>query len=170
MWFSAICGCPAWADSTFSRRSRARHPYAEVIIITAYGSVDSAIEAIQAGAFHYVTKPIKLAEIRALTSRALDKVNLIKETESLKKALFSQNRQSEHIIGHSPGMREVFRLIDKVSALNCNVLMSRGKAAPARKWWPGPFTSAAPGGTNRLFSFNCGGIYRGTHYQRTLRA
>ncbi|MGB8427870.1 MAG: response regulator, partial [Desulfobacterales bacterium] len=45
---------------------RRRSPWAEVILITAYSSVDSAIDAIRAGAFHYVTKPVKMADLRLL--------------------------------------------------------------------------------------------------------
>ncbi len=84
--------------------------------------MDSAIEAIRAGAFHYVTKPIKMAELRLLVRRALDKVMLVRETEALKEALFHQSRPAE-IIGNSKAMLEVFRLIDKVAPLDCNVLI-----------------------------------------------
>ncbi|MEJ2472603.1 MAG: sigma-54 dependent transcriptional regulator [Desulfobacterales bacterium] len=97
-------------------------PWTEVILITAYSSVDSAIEAIRAGAFHYVIKPIKMAELRLLVRRALDKVMLVKETEALKEALFYQRRPAA-IIGSSKAMLEVFRLIDKVAPLDCNVLV-----------------------------------------------
>jgi DNA-binding NtrC family response regulator len=84
--------------------------------------VDSAIEAIRAGAFHYVTKPIKIAELKLLVSRALDKVLLVRETHALKEALFSQN-QPPQIVGNSRRMTEVFRLIEKVAPLDCNVLI-----------------------------------------------
>ena len=55
---------------------RRHNPKSEVILITAHSSIDSAIEAIRAGAFHYVTKPVKMAELRLLVKRALDKVSL----------------------------------------------------------------------------------------------
>ena len=101
---------------------RTRYPNSEVILITAYGSVDAAIEAVRAGAFHYVTKPIKMAELRLLVKRALDKVRLVREKEALREALFSQNRPAD-FIGNSRAMLEVFRLIEKVSPLDCNVLI-----------------------------------------------
>ena len=58
------------------QEARKRLPHCEVILITAHSSVDSAIEAIRAGAFHYVTKPVKLSELRLLVKRALEKVTL----------------------------------------------------------------------------------------------
>jgi two-component system response regulator AtoC len=90
------------------RETRRRQPLSEVIIITAHGGVDSAIEAIRAGAFHYVAKPIKMAEIRLLIKRALEKILLVREKEALKEALLSQVRPRE-IIGNSRVMRDVFR-------------------------------------------------------------
>ena len=95
---------------------RKRYPRCEVILITGYSSVDSAIDAIRAGAFHYVSKPVKMPELRSLVKRALDKVLLVREKEALKEALFSQRRPSE-IIGNSKRMLEVYRLLDKVAPL-----------------------------------------------------
>ena len=101
---------------------RTHHPLTEVILITGFGTVDSAIEAIRAGAFHYVAKPVKMAEIRLLVKRALEKVALVREKEALKEALFSRDRPAD-IVGHSRVMTEVFRLIEKVAPLDCNVLI-----------------------------------------------
>jgi len=52
-----------------------------VIIITAYSTVETAIEAIRAGAFHYVTKPVKIAELRSLVSRSFEKVRQVHTLE-----------------------------------------------------------------------------------------
>ncbi|MFZ0612215.1 MAG: sigma-54 dependent transcriptional regulator [Desulfobacterales bacterium] len=135
---------------------RKRCPWAEVILITAYSSVDSAIEAIRAGAFHYVIKPIKMAELKLLVCRALEKVMLVKEKEALKEALFFQNRPAA-IIGHSKAMLEVFRLIDKVAPLDCTVLVcgesGTGKEMVARALHQRGARKIQP-----FVSFNCGGF------------
>ncbi len=135
---------------------RKRCPWTEVILITAYSSVDSAIEAIRAGAFHYVLKPIKMAELRLLVRRALDKVMLVKETDALKEALFYQRRPAA-IIGNSKAMLEVFRLIDKVAPLDCNVLVcgesGTGKEMVARALHQRGSRTDKP-----FVSFNCGGF------------
>lgn len=135
---------------------RKRRPQSEVILITAYGSVDSAIEAIRAGAFHYVTKPIKMAELKLLVSRALDKVMLVREKEALKEALFSQSRPAE-IVGNSKAMIDLFRLVEKVAPLDSNVLIhgesGTGKEMVARALHQRSLRKDQP-----FVSFNCGGF------------
>ena len=99
-----------------------RYPMTEVIVFTGHGSVNLAVQAIQAGAFHFMTKPVKMDELRSLATRALEKVKLIREKEILKKSLFSHSRQ-QYIIGHSPAMQDVLSLVKKVCSLNCNILI-----------------------------------------------
>ncbi len=138
------------------RSIRERHRPCEVIVITAHGGVDSAIEAIQAGAFHYVTKPVKMAEIRLLVRRALDKVVLIREKEALKEALLSRTHPDE-MIGTSRGMREVFGLIEKVAPLGCSVLIS-GESGTGKEMVARALHRKSPRSAQPFVSFNCGGF------------
>jgi DNA-binding NtrC family response regulator len=133
-----------------------RFPQTEVIIITGYSSIDTAIEAIQAGAFHYVTKPVKMNEIRALAARAIEKVCLVKEKEALKKALDLQSRHPR-IIGQSPLMQEVFHLIDKVASLLCNVLI-HGESGTGKEMVAQAIHFQGPRRDRPFMSFNCGGF------------
>jgi two-component system, NtrC family, response regulator AtoC len=135
---------------------RRRDPDCEVIIITAYSSVDTAIDATRAGAFHYVTKPIKMAELKVLVKRALDKVLLVREKNALKEALFSQNRP-EDIIGNSKAMLEVFRLIGKVAPLDCNVLI-QGESGTGKEMVARALHQRNPRSHQPFISFNCGGF------------
>ncbi|MFZ0133938.1 MAG: sigma-54 dependent transcriptional regulator [Desulfobacterales bacterium] len=135
---------------------RKRCPWAEVILITAYSSVDSAIEAIRAGAFHYVIKPIKMADLKLLVRRALDKVMLVKEKEALKEALFFQNRPAA-IIGNSKTMLEVFRLIDKVAPLDCTVLVC-GESGTGKEMVARALHQRGSRKNRPFVSFNCGGF------------
>jgi two-component system response regulator AtoC len=135
---------------------RKRYPQSEVIIITAYGSVDSAIEAIRTGVFHYVTKPIKMNELRLLVRRALDKVIVVREKEALKEALFSQSRPAE-IIGNSKSMLEVFRLIEKVAPLDCNVLI-QGESGTGKEMVARALHRRSSRKDHPFVSFNCGGF------------
>jgi two-component system response regulator AtoC len=138
------------------RKIKKDHPSTEVIIITAYSAVETAIEAIREGAFHYVTKPIKMAELRSLVSRSLEKVHLVKEKEALKMALFSKTRDRD-LIGHSQPILGVRRLIRKVANLNCNVLIQgesgTGKEIVARSLHLQSMRRDKP-----FVSFNCGGF------------
>jgi two-component system response regulator AtoC len=135
---------------------RKHNSQCETILITAHGTVDSAIEAIRSGAFHYVAKPIKMADLRLLVKRALDKVTLVREKEALKEELLSQTRPAE-IIGNSKAMHEVFQLIAKVAPLDCNVLIQgesgTGKEMVARALHRRSLRSRRP-----FVSFNCGGF------------
>ena len=147
---------PGLSGMEVMKAARAADPSTEVIILTAYASVESAIEAIRAGAFHYLTKPVKIAELKLLVRRALEKVALVREKEALKEALFSATRPSG-IIGHSRPMQEVCRLIEKVAPLDCNVLIQgesgTGKEVVARALHEGGPRSSRP-----FVSFNCGGF------------
>ncbi|MCF8106024.1 MAG: sigma-54 dependent transcriptional regulator [Desulfohalobiaceae bacterium] len=135
---------------------RRRSPDCEVIIITAYSSVDTAIEAIRFGAFHYVTKPIKLADLKSLVKRALDKVLLIREKEALQEALLSQNRPMD-FIGNSKPMLEIFRLIGKVAPLDCNVLI-QGESGTGKEMVARALHQRNPRSHHPFVSFNCGGF------------
>ena len=135
---------------------RKRYSRCEVILITGYSSVDSAIDAIRAGAFHYVSKPVKMPELRSLVKRALDKVLLVREKEALKEALFSQRRPSE-IIGNSKRMLEVYRLLDKVAPLDCNVLV-QGESGTGKEMIARALHQRSPRKHQPFVSFNCGGF------------
>jgi DNA-binding NtrC family response regulator len=118
--------------------------------------VDTAIDAIQAGAFHYVTKPIKMAELKLLVKRVQDKVMLVREKNALKEALFSQNRPA-NFIGNSKAMLEVFRLIGKVAPLDCNVLI-QGESGTGKEMVARALHQRNPRNHHPFVSFNCGGF------------
>jgi two-component system, NtrC family, response regulator AtoC len=135
---------------------RKHNPQSETILITGHGTVDSAIEAIRSGAFHYVTKPVKMAELRLLVKRALDKVTLVREKEALKEELFSQSRPAE-IIGNSKAMRDMFRLIAKVAPLDCNVLI-QGESGTGKEMVARALHRHSQRSRHPFVSFNCGGF------------
>ncbi len=104
------------------RQIKKRHKDTEVILITGYGSIESVIESIKIGAFHYVVKPIKLDEIRHLAARALEHRFLLEENRDLRSRL-DAGESYGGMIGVSPLMKEVFGIISKVAPLDCNVLI-----------------------------------------------
>jgi len=135
---------------------RSSHHNCEVIIITAYSTVDTAVQAIKAGAFHYVTKPIKMTELKLLVRRALDKVLLIREKDALKQELFSQQRPA-NMIGNSKAMLEVFQLIGKVAPLDCTVLI-QGESGTGKEMVARALHQRNPRSHSPFISFNCGGF------------
>ena len=135
---------------------KARWRHTEVIIITGYSTIDNAIEATKSGAFYFMTKPVKAAEIRSLAERALDKVCLVKEKEALKEAL-SARAFGADIIGYSKPMQEVFRLIEKVSPLTCNVLI-QGESGTGKEMIARAIHLRGARREKPFVSFNCGGF------------
>jgi two-component system response regulator HydG len=115
-----------------AKRTDAARP---VIVMTAYSALDSAIESIRRGAYHYLTKPFKSDELALFLGRALDEVRLRKETATLRRALHDRF-SIENLIGSSASMREVAEIVDRVAATAVPVLIlgetGTGKGVVAR--------------------------------------
>jgi len=88
------------------RSYKSSHPESEVILITAFGSLENAIEAVKAGAFDYISKPFKIDEVVLQVKRALENRNLVKENLNLKRQLGSHVQLSS-LVGRSGPMMEV---------------------------------------------------------------
>jgi DNA-binding NtrC family response regulator len=99
-----------------------KDPSAVVLIITAYGTIEDAVEALKLGAFDYITKPFALEEFNLITKRALEVKELRDENIRLKKNLY-ECFSFPNIIGDSEEMNKVYDLIDKVSKINSTVLI-----------------------------------------------
>src|ERR1700752_749557 len=82
-----------------------------VIIITAYGSIESAIAAMKGGAFDYITKPFKKEEVLVVLRNALEPRRLGDENRSLRQNIQERYHKFANIIGRSPRMRQVFALV-----------------------------------------------------------
>ncbi|HET9627182.1 MAG TPA: sigma-54 dependent transcriptional regulator [Kofleriaceae bacterium] len=115
--------------------ARAAVPDLPVIVMTAYGAVDSAIESIRKGAFHYLTKPFKLEELLVFVERALADRSLRRETAQLKQELRARFSMHE-LIGASAAMQRVFAVIARIARTDVSVLVTgetgTGKTAVAR--------------------------------------
>ena len=133
-----------------------RYAYVEVIIITGYGSIDSAINAIKIGAYHYVTKPFKLDEIRLLTRGAKEKIGLREENQRLREAVNGQDIL-KGFIGASRAMQEIFAMIKKVAIVNCNILL-QGESGTGKELVAKSIHQLSPRKNRPFISFNCGGF------------
>src|SRR6185369_15722130 len=114
--------------------SRAAAPARPVIVMTAYSAVESAIESIRLGAFHYLTKPFKLDELVLFLDRALHGARLRKEADGLKALL--RERVEPGIVCRSDLMRDALGVIRHVAATTVSVLLlgetGTGKSLLAR--------------------------------------
>src|SRR5450631_4714129 len=100
-----------------------RSPETLVIIITAFGSVDIAVEAMKAGAYDYITKPFNRDELRLTVAKALQFTGMAAENKRLKEEL-SDRADFRTIIGSSPEMEKVFRIVRKVADSEASVLIT----------------------------------------------
>ena len=92
------------------------------IMMTAYGSVDTAVEAMKRGAYHFVTKPLNIDQLEILIKRALNTRSLKEENSQLKKQVQKKFTIS-NILGKSPAMQPVFETIEQVASSKATVLI-----------------------------------------------
>lgn len=102
---------------------KAHHPRVSLIVITAHGSVDSAIEAIRGGAYDYIQKPFRMAELRRVIQRLGETILLRRENELLRQQL--QGSQSlPELVGQSPRFRKIIEFIKQIAPAQSTVLIT----------------------------------------------
>jgi two-component system response regulator PilR (NtrC family) len=94
----------------------------EVILMTAHGGMETAIEAMRRGAYDFVTKPFATTELRALVHKALEKRAIVSENERLKAQL--ERERGRDLLGHSEPMRRIFDLLQRISGARTTVLVT----------------------------------------------
>ena len=104
------------------RRAKELYPDIEVIVITGFASIGTAVEAMQKGAYHYVPKPYKIDEVRILVRQALEKRSLRQEVTELRRQVRSQ-KGIPILIGKSSKMEALTRTIEQIAPSDCNVLI-----------------------------------------------
>ena len=113
------------------REYQSLYPHGTGIVITGYGSIESAVEAMKVGAYDYVTKPFKIDEIKIVIKRAIKQQRLEIENLSLRMHL-KKKYKFENIIGDSDAIQEVFQLIEKVSDTDSTILI-RGESGTGKE-------------------------------------
>ena len=141
---------------TVLERVKKLSPDTEVIVITGYSSIDSAIEAIKKGAYHYSVKPLKLDQIRLLAKNAIEKIRLLSENRSLREAI-AQRDSITSIVGASTAMQAVFAITRKVAAVDCNVLI-QGRSGTGKELVARAIHTLSHRKNSLFVSFNCGGF------------
>ena len=137
-------------------RIRASHPELPLVVLTAYASVDSAVEAMKKGATDYLAKPFIPEELLVRVDRALAWTELTEENRYLRERVESGEQDGE-IVGSSRALAEVLRLVDKVAATDARVLVvgesGTGKELIARTIHRRSSRSGTP-----FFAINCGAL------------
>jgi DNA-binding NtrC family response regulator len=103
------------------REFRQRSPETAIVLLTAFGSMDGAIEAIKQGAYDYLAKPFKKEEIKLVVRRSLEHSRLVRENARIRGEL--RERHGSPLIGSSPAMLEVYKLVARVASGRSTVLL-----------------------------------------------
>jgi len=126
---------PQLSGMEILRRVKDTKPYIPVIMVTAYGTIKQAVEALKEGAMDYVVKPFDVEELKIIVSQGLERGRLKQENILLKKQL-REKYSFDNIIGKSKRMMEIFSLIEKIAATDSTVLVNgesgTGKELAAR--------------------------------------
>jgi len=104
------------------RKTKEELPDAEVILLTGHGSINSAVTAMQHGAYTYLTKPLDISELRAAVEKASDRLRLIRETAELNRRL-DEKFGFEGVVGNSPQMHRIITLLQQIAPTDSTVLI-----------------------------------------------
>jgi two-component system response regulator PilR (NtrC family) len=130
-------------------------PETIVIIITAFGSPESAVEAMKLGAFDYIQKPFKNNDIRLVVKNALDKQTLQKDVSLLKEQL--KPPSLENIVGESSAMLDLFSLVSKTAESSANVLIT-GESGTGKELVAKALHNLSPRKKHHFVAVNCSAI------------
>jgi len=131
-------------------------PETVVLMITAYASTDTAIQAMKQGAYDYITKPFKIEEIKMTIQKALETKSLQAENTLLRQVVEDRYRLG-NIIGNSPKIRKLFELLRKVSPTKTNILIS-GESGTGKELVAKAIHYNSPRKDRPFVVLNCGAI------------
>ncbi|MGC2064131.1 MAG: sigma-54 dependent transcriptional regulator [Thermodesulfovibrionales bacterium] len=134
-----------------------REPFdPSMIIMTAHGTISSAVEAIKKGAFDYLTKPLDKSSLLMTVRRAVERSDLLKENLQLHKELYDRFK-IEGLVGKSAGMKEAIEILKKVSTSSATVLI-RGESGTGKELVARAIHYNSPRRTRSFMALNCSAI------------
>jgi DNA-binding NtrC family response regulator len=137
-------------------RLKELNPEIQVIMMTAYGTVETAVEAMRHGAYHYVNKPINLDELKLNINKALEKYHLLQENKYLKEELESKF-QDKQIIGSSRGMKEVLSTVSRVAKTKSTILI-RGESGTGKEMVARAIHALSDRADKRFVAISCAAL------------
>jgi DNA-binding NtrC family response regulator len=138
------------------REIRSRFPTVQVILLTAFGTVENAVEAMQAGAFHYVTKPVHLPELLITVDRALEHCHLLAEVSQLRESL-NEKYVFKNIVGQSTPLLDVLDVASRAARSSSTVLIE-GETGTGKELLARAIHFNSPRGDAPFIAINCGAI------------
>jgi len=138
------------------REIKQGRPETSVIMMTAFTSTSSAIEAMKRGAYDYISKPFDVEEVKVLVEKALEQTQLVAENVYLRREL-ERKYTFDNIIGRSPAMQTVFDLVERVARTHSTVLI-QGESGTGKELIARALHFAGPRAKKRFLSINCGAL------------
>jgi DNA-binding NtrC family response regulator len=138
------------------RRIKEAWPRTEVVVMTAYGSVETAVEAMRLGAYDYLTKPLDRDRLPVVIEKALERHFLSAENERLRERLETRT-QFEQMIGESEAMQRIYRLVEMVAAGDVTVLLT-GESGTGKELVARAIHHKSPRAAGPFVSLNCGAL------------
>lgn len=129
-------------------------PAAEVLVVTGYASLDTAIEAMKKGAYHYLAKPLNMQELQAMVVKALERAAMQQELYQLRQQI-ADNTEFSKIIGQSSKTVALREQISQVAQLDCNVLIL-GETGTGKELVARTIHDLSRRAGKRIVSLNCG--------------
>jgi len=150
---------PEMSGLDLLRRIRVMNPDTVVLVITAYGSIETAVEAMKLGAHDYITKPFNREELLLTVAKGLEYTALVRENRSLKQ--FIESRFSlDNMIGTSAAMRRVYALVEKVARADLAVLIT-GESGTGKELIAKAIHQCSERREGPFVVINCGAIPEG---------
>lgn len=140
----------------FAVKIKEKFPETCVVLITAFGSIETAIEAIRRGAYDYLTKPFKLAGLEVVINRAIGYQKLKKENKQLR-AIQRTSYSSNGIIGKNAAMKEVFDIMNRVAPSMANILLT-GEVGTGKEMVARAIHQLSPRADKPFIAINCTSI------------
>ena len=128
-----------------------------IVVLTAFGSLEGAIEAIKQGAYDYLAKPFKKEEIKLVVQRSLDHCRLLRENTKFREELKKSKDDWSPLVGSSPAMLEVYKLVARVSESRSTVLL-QGQSGTGKELIARAIHGNSPRRAKAFVPVNCGAL------------
>lgn len=147
---------PGMGGMEFLRRLKLKWPDTEVLVVTAYGSIDTAIEAMRCGAYDYLTKPVDRERLHVMVEKALERHALAFENKQLKDRLETRMR-FDRMVGDSQPMQRVYSLVEMVADSDVTVLLT-GESGTGKELVARAIHHKSPRADGPFVTLNCGAL------------
>jgi len=147
---------PGMSGLELLKHARLQYPNTIIIMLTAFGTVDTAVEAMKAGAYDYLTKPVHQDEMSVVVRRALEHLHLVEQVRTLRLSL-NKKYGFENILGRSDALLEVLDMAERAAHSNSTVLI-RGETGTGKELLARAIHFNSSRRDNPLVTINCGAI------------